>query len=90
MDPVTLALMKSRVASVADEWLEENIAQETGYVLDRNLTMENAAAPADLVGEISGSVEALGESLESLADDVGDIEASIVGITSAQIDALFS
>lgn len=35
-----------------DEWLEDNIAQETGYVLDSSLTMANAAAPADKVGEL--------------------------------------
>lgn len=56
MDPVTLALMKSRIASAADDWLSENVDPETGYVLDRTLAMENAAAPADLVGSLCTSI----------------------------------
>ena len=44
-----------QIASAADEWLEENVAQEAGYVLDRSLTMQNAAAPADLVGDLQKS-----------------------------------
>lgn len=43
-------------AEAADTWLEENFAQETGYVLDRTLTLENAAAPADLVGDLKESL----------------------------------
>jgi len=38
------------VASAVDSYLGANITQETGYVLDRTLTMANAAAPADIVG----------------------------------------
>lgn len=44
------------IAGEADAWLEENITQETGYVLDRSLTLQNAAAPADMVGEIKKNV----------------------------------
>ena len=39
-----------------DAWLEENISQETGYVLDRTLAMQNAAAPADLVGDLKSAI----------------------------------
>lgn len=44
------------IAGEADEWLEENIIQETGYALDRSLTLQNAAAPADLVGAIGDAI----------------------------------
>ena len=56
-----------------DAWLEENISQETGYVLDRTLSMENAAAPADLVGDLKS---ALNES----TNDINDLDAEINGL----------
>lgn len=40
------------IVEATDAWLEENISQETGYVLDRSLESSEAAAPADLVGEL--------------------------------------
>lgn len=44
---------------IIDSWLEENISQETGYALDRTLTLENAAAPADLVGDLKSALSAV-------------------------------
>lgn len=44
---------------IIDSWLEENISQETGYALDRTLTLENAAAPADLVGDLKSALDSL-------------------------------
>ena len=55
MDIVTYALLNGKIkdyASNVDEWLEENVDPATGYVLDRSLQMENAAAPADMVGDL--------------------------------------
>ena len=49
----------AQVAEATDEWLEENVAQETGYVLDSTLTMSNAAAPADKVGELKTAITQL-------------------------------
>lgn len=51
-DPADPAL----VASAVDSYLGESITQETGYVLDRTLTMANAAAPADLVGDLKSAL----------------------------------
>ena len=39
------------VAGLVTDWLEENITQETGYVLDDSLTVEGAAADAKAVGD---------------------------------------
>lgn len=47
------------IAADVDTWLEDNITQETGYILDRSLTSSNAAAPADLVGDIKNSTDSL-------------------------------
>lgn len=46
----------TQVAAAVDSYLAENITQETGYVLDRSLTMANAAAPADLVGDVKSAI----------------------------------
>lgn len=55
----------AQVAAAVDSYLDENITQETGYVLDRSLTMANAAAPADLVGDLKSAFEDLDSTLFS-------------------------
>ena len=39
------------VSGLVTDWLEDNITQETGYVLDTSLTSAAAAAPAKTVGD---------------------------------------
>ena len=68
MDIVTYALLNGKIkeyASNVDEWLEENVDPATGYVLDRSLQMENAAAPADMVGDIKDDADDLKNTLNS-------------------------
>lgn len=50
------AATDAQVSSAADTWLAANVDPATGYVLDRTLTLENAAAPADLVGDLKESL----------------------------------
>ena len=38
-------------ASVVTNWIQENLLQETGYVIDKSLTVEDAAADAKTVGD---------------------------------------
>ena len=38
--------------SVIETWLGNNIDPESGYALDRTLALQNAAAPADMVGDL--------------------------------------
>lgn len=40
------------IADVVTDWLDANIVQETGYVIDKSLTVEDAAADAEQVGKI--------------------------------------
>ena len=47
----------AQVTSAVNTWLGNNIAQETGYALDASLTMSNAAAPADKVGELKSALD---------------------------------
>ena len=60
-----VADLGEHIAEETDDWLEENITQETGYVLDSSLTMSNAAAPADVVGSAT-AVATNAELLEAL------------------------
>lgn len=48
---ITDDLSDELITSVIEGWLEDNITQETGYVLDTSLTLSNAAAPAKTVGD---------------------------------------
>ena len=75
MDIVTYALLNGKIknyASNVDEWLEENVDPTTGYVLDRSLQMENAAAPADMVGDINDDVSDVKNTLSHKADVIYD------------------
>ena len=64
------ATVEQFASDAADAWLDENVAQETGYVLDASLTMGNAAAPADKVGEIK-SLVSLDKVIVSIAQENG-------------------
>lgn len=55
-DDLHIAVSDEQVTEAVDAWLEENVDPETGYVLDSTLTMSNAAAPADKVGELKGLI----------------------------------
>lgn len=80
MDIVTYALLNGKIkdyASNVDEWLEENVDPATGYVLDRSLQMENAAAPADMVGDINNDVGNLRNTLSVLDDEIPDTVQTI-------------
>lgn len=55
------------IVAETDAWLEENITQETGYVLDRSLQSANAAAPADIVGDIQ-------EDLSDASNAIGQLQ----------------
>lgn len=48
---------EAQVSSAVNTWLNENVAQETGYVLDRSLSVSSAAAPADLTGALFDAVD---------------------------------
>ena len=43
---------------VIESWLEDRIDPETGYALDRTLALNNAAAPADMVGDLKSAFNA--------------------------------
>lgn len=50
------AATDAQVSTAVNTWCGNNVAQETGYVLDSTLTMSNAAAPADKVGELKSAI----------------------------------
>lgn len=77
-DPADL----TQVAAAVDSYLAENITQETGYVLDRSLTMANAAAPADLVGDLK-SAFVFPEDFGAVGDGVTDDSSSFADALTA-------
>ena len=73
MDVVTYAALKSEIDALGghieedvEAWLEENVDPDTGYVLDRTLAMQNAAAPADMVGDLKSDIDNLNSNSEAI------------------------
>ena len=45
------AAVSEKVAETVTEWLEENVDPDSGYVIDKSLTIEGAAADAKATGD---------------------------------------
>ena len=52
------------VASAAEDWLEANVPSGTTIAIDRSLSISNAAAPADLVGDLKSAVNEKADSAQ--------------------------
>ena len=63
-----------QVATAADAWLGENITNPSNPPLDTSLLLSNAAAPANLVGE--------------LKDQIDDLESNVVADIAKQLGKL--
>lgn len=59
-----------QVTTAVNTWLGANVAQETGYVLDSSLTMSNAAAPADKVGELKNALNIKTNTVNLIGADI--------------------
>lgn len=71
------------------DWLDENITQETGYVIDKSLTIENAAADAKAAGDLIRASFVVGEASGSIASftdgaDGVPLKDLVVNITPKQ------
>lgn len=53
----------TEAGNVTSAWIAENLLQETGYVIDDSLTVQNAAADAKAAGDRIGVVESVIENL---------------------------
>lgn len=65
--------------NAASAWIAENILQETGYVIDKSLTVENAAADAKATGD---AITSLANKTFTVQDEVVNL-ADIPGVTYA-------
>lgn len=63
-------------------WLYENVAQETGYVLDNSLTIENAAADAKATGD---KIDEINTDLTDMINDVSDTLQDYVDIFTGDL-----
>jgi len=70
----------AQVTTAVNTWLGENVAQETGYVLDSTLTMSNAAPPASAVGDLKS---AIGNLDLSVLFEMGSANTNSSGFTYA-------
>ena len=57
--------------SVIETWLGNNITPGSQYALDRTLALQNAAAPADLVGELKCELKNFPEAIPGFMDISG-------------------
>ena len=53
----TLGSVMASMKSAVDTWLSENITNPSNPPLDRSLSLSNACAPADMVGDIKNDVD---------------------------------
>lgn len=74
----------AQVTTAVNTWLGENVAQETGYVLDASLTMSNAAPPASAVGDLKSAIEK--NNSVNILDNVAVSTSTTNGITFSVID----
>jgi len=58
-DVTVQAATDAQVTNAVNTWLDNNVDPATGYVLDSTLTMSNAAAPADKVGDLKSALSAV-------------------------------
>lgn len=49
-------ITEQEIKDEIDSWLENNIDPDSGYALDRTLSLSNAAAPADMVGDLKSAI----------------------------------
>ncbi len=56
-DGSLLEIIQPVIAEETSKWLDDNIMQETGYVIDKSLTVENAAGDAKAIGDKLGEIE---------------------------------
>ena len=75
----------AQVSSAVNTWLGNNIAQETGYALDRTLLIANAAAPADLVGDIYKRTTNIENDLYARSEQIGTVLQTTANTTSASL-----
>lgn len=62
------ALQGNDVATAVDAWLDENITNPDSPPLDRSLTSSSAAAPADIVGDLSSALQYEAQSINLLTN----------------------
>lgn len=71
------------VAEATDAWLAQNITNPSNPPLDRSLTLENAAAPADMVGDLRSAIDATQTQIDVPVNIVRSRYINVEGVTTA-------
>ena len=53
----------AEISAATETWLEDNITNPSNPPLDRSLSLENAAAPADMVGDLKSAIGKLDDTV---------------------------
>ena len=69
------AATSAEISAATETWLEDNITNPSNPPLDRSLSLENAAAPADIVGDLKSAINAMPGNVNT---DVEDVDLDIV------------
>lgn len=70
-----------------DEWLEEHITNPDSPPLDRTLSMANAAAPADMVGDLKSAISSIDNFLEISREDITFFDSYANSLSSYSVIA---
>ena len=62
------AVTQSEVVEAVDDWLETNVPSGTTIAIDRSLSAQNAAAPADLVGDLKSALTNYSDGIDTFAN----------------------
>ena len=68
-----------------EDWLEDNIDPETGYVIDNTLSIANAAADAKAVGDELTDVKSAITQLDGAVEELEQGSLSALGATAGQV-----
>lgn len=66
LQPEWVDMPEAQIIEALDDWLSENITNPSNPPLDRSLSLANACAPADLVGDLKSALAYLSEPTANL------------------------
>ena len=75
------------IENAVSDWLDEHITNPDSPPLDRSLTQSNAAAPADITGELKSTVDSVNEQVNGTAGGTVDVTSSVQWTSGGGVNA---
>ena len=76
--------LNNRMPGIINDWLDEHVMQETGYVIDDSLTVPGAAADAKKTGDALNALQEETAEIPDIKDDVDNLKSAfdtVSGVT---------